>query len=121
MPLTRPIAHPPLATPKGVQFSLTERSKIVRCIITQAGLETLARHELTIDQFERAFHSHRDRIESTASSKYDASRALYTPFTITPADLVAFRAPSQIGRPDKPAKTIRAQNSATAVTTTTAQ
>jgi hypothetical protein len=108
MPFTRPIAHPPLATPKGVQFSLTDRSKIVRCIITQAGLEKLARHELTIDQFERTFHNHRDRIESTASSKYDASPALYTPFTITPADLVAYREPIQLGHPAEAAKTIRA-------------
>ena len=93
MPLTRPIAHPPPASPKGVQFSLTDRSKIVFCIITQAGLEKLARHELTIDQFERTFHNYRGRIEATASSKYDASPAFYTPFTITPADLAAFRGP----------------------------
>jgi len=96
MPLTRPIANPPLAMPKGVQFSLIDRSKIVRCIITHAGLEKLAKRRLTINQFERTFQTHRDRIETTASRKYDASAVLYTPITITPADLVAFHAPARL-------------------------
>lgn len=97
MPLTRPVANPPLATTKGVQFAMTDRSKIVRCIITQAGLEKLAQHELTIDQFERVFERHRDRIESITSHKYDASPVLYTPLTIKPADLVAYQGPIEIG------------------------
>ncbi len=99
MPLARPIANPPVATPKGVQFFLADRSKIVRCVITSAGLSKLAGRELTIDQFEREFHNHRDRIESTARHKYDALVAFYTPFTITPADLTAYRSPSHIRQP----------------------
>jgi len=99
MPLTRAKANPPLATPNGVQFFLTDRAKIVRCKITNLALKKLTRQELTVDQFERAFYTHRDRIESTASQKYDASRALYSPLTITPADLVAYRRTLQIGKP----------------------
>jgi hypothetical protein len=76
---------------------LADRSKIVRCIVTQAGLEKLAQQELTIEQFEHTFEKHRDRIESTASHKYDASPVLYIPLTIKPADLVAFRGPIEIG------------------------
>jgi hypothetical protein len=91
MPLTRPVAKSALATPKGVQFFLTDRAKLVRCIVTEAALEKLVGHGLQIEQFERAFSAHRDRIEATASRKYDAARALYSPLTITPADLVAFR------------------------------
>ena len=91
MPLTRPIANPPVATPKGVQFYLADRSKLVPCIITPAGLSKLAGRDLAIDQFEGTFQDHRDRIESTASHKYDALVAFYTPFTITPADLTAYR------------------------------
>jgi hypothetical protein len=38
MSLTRSIANPPLTTPKGIEFALLDRSKIVRCIIAQAAL-----------------------------------------------------------------------------------
>ena len=99
MPLTRPIANSPVATPQGVQFFLADRSKIVHCVITRAGLSKLAGRELRIDQFEGTFQNHRDRIESTASHKYDALVAFYTPFTITPADLTAYRSPSHIRQP----------------------
>ena len=99
MPLTRPTANPPLATPQGVQFFLADRSKIVHCVITRAGLSKLAGNELAIDQFERTFQNHRDRIESTASHKYDALVAFYTPFTITPADLTAYRSPIHMRQP----------------------
>jgi hypothetical protein len=92
MPLARPIGNPPLATPQGVQFSLADRSKIIRCVITHAGLEKLAHHDLTIEQFERTFHDHRHRIETAASDKYDASPILRTPFVIAPPDLIAHRA-----------------------------
>jgi hypothetical protein len=71
---------------------LTDRSKIVRCAITQAGLEKLARHKLAVGQFEPIFRQHQDRIERAASHKYDASSVLYRPFNITPADLVAYAA-----------------------------
>src|SRR5882672_4327056 len=70
MTLTRSIANPPLTIPKGIEFTLLDRSKIVRCIITQAALEKLAGKELASDQFERTFHKHQDRIEATASRKY---------------------------------------------------
>ena len=99
MPLTRPTANPPVATPQGVQFFLADRSKIVHCVITCAGLSKLAGHELTIGHFEREFQNHRDRIESTASHKYDALVAFYTPFIITPADLTAYRSPIHIRQP----------------------
>ena len=99
MPLTRPTANPPVATPKGVQFFLADRSKIVHCVITSAGLSKLAGRELTIDQFEGMFQNHRDRIESTASHKYDALVVFYTPFTITPVDLAAYRNPIPIRQP----------------------
>jgi hypothetical protein len=99
MPLTRPVAKSALATPRGVQFFLTDRHKLVRCMVTAAALEKLVGHVLRIEQFERAFSAHRDRIESAASHKYDASRALYTPLTITPADLVAYRRPPHYGSP----------------------
>ena len=41
MPLTRPIAKSALATPRGVQFFLADRHKLVRCLITEAALEKL--------------------------------------------------------------------------------
>src|ERR1700682_6199283 len=87
MPLTRPIGNPPLASPNGVQFSLADRSKIIRCLITPAALEKLAHHQLAVDQFDQIFLNYRDKIEAAASAKYDASPVLRTPFTITPADL----------------------------------
>ena len=96
MPLTRPIANPPLATPKGIEFTLLDRSKIVRCIITKAALEKLASKELASDQFEATFHKHQDRIEATASRKYEQSAVYRPPLTITPADLVAYRPPIQV-------------------------
>jgi Protein of unknown function (DUF1488) len=96
MPLTRPIANPPLATPKGIEFTLLDRSKIVRCIITKAALEKLASKELASDQFEPTFHKHQDRIEATASRKYEQSAVYRPPLTITPADLVAYRPPIQV-------------------------
>ena len=58
MSLTRSIANPPLTTPKGIEFTLLDRSKIVRCIITQAALEKLASKELVSQQFEPTFHKH---------------------------------------------------------------
>jgi hypothetical protein len=67
--------------------------------ITRAGLEKLVQHGLTIGEFETAFHKHRERIESTASRKYDASAAFYRPFTITPVDLVAYRDPLPLDQP----------------------
>jgi Protein of unknown function (DUF1488) len=93
MPLTRPIAKSALATPRGVQFFLADRRKLVRCLITNAALEKLVGHALTIEKFESAFGAHRERIETTASHKYDASRAHYPPLILTPADLVAYRRP----------------------------
>ena len=93
MPLTRPIANPPLTTPKGIEFALLDRSKIVRCIITKAALEKLASKELASGQFEPTFHKHQDRIEATASRKYEQSAVYRPPLTITPADLVAYRPP----------------------------
>jgi Protein of unknown function (DUF1488) len=99
MPLTRPIANPPVATPKGVQFFLADRSKIVHCVITRASLSKLAGDEVTIDRFEGTFQKHRERIESTASHKYDALVAFHSPFTITPADLTAYRNPIHLRQP----------------------
>ena len=93
MPLTRPIAKSALATPRGVQFFLADRQKLVRCLITDAALEKLVGHALKIEKFESAFAAHRERIEATASHKYDASRAHYPPLILTPADLVAYRRP----------------------------
>jgi hypothetical protein len=99
MPLRRPLTNPPLATPTGVRFTLIDRSKMVHCLITRAGLEKLVRQVLTIGEFEMAFHKHRERIESTASRKYDASAAFYRPFTITPVDLVTYHDPIALGQP----------------------
>ena len=67
MSLTRSIANPPLTSPKGIEFTLLDRSKIVRCIITRAALEKLASKELASQQFEPTFHKHQDRIEATAN------------------------------------------------------
>ena len=91
MALTRPIATPHLATPGGVNFSLADRGKIIRCVITVGGLEKLAQCKLTVSEFERIFLAHRDLIESTASRKYDASRTFYSPMTVSAADLVILR------------------------------
>jgi hypothetical protein len=99
VPLSRPLTYPPLATPAGVRFTLTDRSKLVHCLITQAGLEKLVRQALTIGEFEMAFHEYRERIETTASRKYDASATFYRPFTITPVDLVAFDSPVPLRQP----------------------
>ena len=99
MPLRRPLTNPPLATPAGVRFTLTDRSKLVHCLITRAGLEKLVRQALAIGDFEMAFHKHRERIESTASRKYNASAAFYRPFTITPVDLAAYGHAIPLGQP----------------------
>ena len=99
MPLRRPLANPPLATPAGVRFTLIDRSKLVHCLITHAGLEKLVRQALAIGDFEMAFHQHRERIEFTASCKYDASAVFYRPFTITPVDLVAYGHSVPLGQP----------------------
>ena len=99
MPLRRPLTNPPLATPAGVRFTLIDRSKLVHCLITHAGLEKLVRQALTVGDFETAFHKHRERIELTASRKYDASVAFYRPFTITPVDLVAYADLIPLGQP----------------------
>ena len=96
MSLTRSIANPPLTSPKGIEFTLLDRSKIVRCIITQAALEKLAGKELPSDQFEPTFHKYQNRIEATASRKYEQSAVYRAPLTITPADLVAYRPPIQV-------------------------
>ena len=95
MPLTRARANPPLRTRKGIEFTLLDQSKMVRCIITLAALEKLARKELTVDEFEPTFRKHQDRIEATASYKYDLSAVYRAPLTIRPADLVAYRPPIQ--------------------------
>ena len=96
MSLTRSIANPPLTSAKGIEFTLLDRNKIVRCIITQAALEKLAGKELASDQFERTFHKHQDRIEATASRKYEQAAVYRAPLTISPADLVAYRPPIQV-------------------------
>jgi Protein of unknown function (DUF1488) len=87
MPLTRPLGNPHQATPHGVQFSLLDRSKIIRCLITPGALEMLVHHQLTADQFDHVFQLHRDQIEAAASTKYDASSVVRPPLTITQADL----------------------------------
>ena len=96
MSLTRSIANPPVTSAKGIQFTLLDRSKFVRCTITREGLEKLAGKELASDQFERTFHKYQDRIEATASRKYEQSAVYRAPLTITPADLVAHRPPIQV-------------------------
>jgi hypothetical protein len=83
----------------GCSVQLTDRSKLVHCLITQAGLEKLVRQALGIGDFEMAFHTHRERIESTASRKYDSSATFYRPFTITPVDVVAYDSPVPLGQP----------------------
>jgi hypothetical protein len=98
MPLGRPVTNPPLATPAGVRFTLIDRSKLVHCLITQAGLEKLVRQALTISEFELAFREHRERIESAASRKYDSSATFYRPFTITPVDLVTYDSRVPLGQ-----------------------
>ena len=84
MSLTRSIANPPLTSPKRIAFTLLDRNKIVRCIITQAALEKLAGKELAADQFERTFHKHEDRIEATASRKYEQAAVYRAPLTHYP-------------------------------------
>jgi Protein of unknown function (DUF1488) len=96
MSLTRSIANPPLTSAKGIGFTLLDRSKIVRCIITQAALEKLAGKELASDQFEPTFHKYQNRIEATAGRKYEQSAVYRAPLTITPADLVAYGPPIQV-------------------------
>jgi hypothetical protein len=96
MSLTRSIANPPLTTPKGIEFTLLDRSKIVRCIITQAALEKLASKELMSNGFELTFQKYQDRIEATASRKYEEAAVYRAPLTITPTDLVAYRPAIQV-------------------------
>jgi hypothetical protein len=87
MPLSRPIAISPLTTPSGIRFTLADRGKMLHCIVTHGALEKLAQKRLAVADFAGVFETHRDRIEAAASDKYDASRAIVTPFTIMPDDL----------------------------------
>lgn len=102
MPLTRSITNPPLATHKGVEFALRDRSKLVRCLITQQALEKLARGNLEPPQFESAFHLHRERIEGVASRKYDFAPTFRPPFTISPSDFVIFQVAAKLGCSEPP-------------------
>ena len=87
MPLSRPLIATPLTTPTGVRFPLVDRQKTFHCIVTQTALEKLAQRRLTVGDFGQTFLDHRDRIETAASNKYDASPVVYSPFVITPDDL----------------------------------
>jgi hypothetical protein len=89
MPLSRSLAVTPLTIPTGVRFTLADRGKLLHCIITHGALEKLAQKHLAVDDFARIFEAHRDRIETAASDKYDASRAVVTPFTVMPSDVRA--------------------------------
>ena len=92
MPISRAFGAPHLTTPDGVQFTMADRSKLIHCLITSTALRKLAGREIGLDDYERVFLAHRENIERIAARKYDAARALYLPFKITPADLVSFRA-----------------------------
>jgi hypothetical protein len=87
MPLTRPLVNPPVATPQGVRFTLTDRSKLLHCLVTRRTLEKLAKRKLDTAAHERVFLEHRDRIEAFASAKYDASGRYYPPLMVQTSDL----------------------------------
>jgi hypothetical protein len=91
MPLSRPIGRPHMTTSEGIQFMMADRSKLIRCVVQSAALCQLARHAIEIDDYEPIFLAHQEVIERIASRKYDAARALYVPFVITPSDIVAYR------------------------------
>jgi hypothetical protein len=91
MPLSRPIGRPHLTTPEGVQFTMADRSKLIRCVVTASALRKLARREIGMDDYEPIFLAHREEIERIAGRKYDATRALYMPFQIIPSDVVRYR------------------------------
>ena len=91
MPLTRPFGRPHMATPDGVQFVMADRSKLIRCVVQGSALRKLARREIGMDDYESTFLAYREEIEGVAGRKYDAARALYVPFEITPSDIVMYR------------------------------
>jgi hypothetical protein len=91
MPLSRPIGRPHMTTPAGVQFTMADRSKLIRCVVTFSALRKLARRAIGTDAYEATFLAFREEIERIARRKYDAARVLYVPFEITPSDVVFCR------------------------------
>jgi len=91
MPLSRPLGRPHMTTPEGVQFTMADRSKLIRCVVKASALCKLARHAIEIDDYEPLFLAHQEEIELIASRKYDAARVLYMPFEISPSDIVTYR------------------------------
>lgn len=98
MPLTRSMTNPALATPRGVEFTLKDRSKLFRCLVTKQALEKLARGDLETAQFARTFHRHHERIEQVASRKYHSASRFRPPFTISASDLIIYRVPAPLGQ-----------------------
>jgi hypothetical protein len=91
MPLTRPVANPPVATPQGVRFTLADRSKLIHCVVTRRTLEKLVKCKLDTGEHDRVFLEHRDKIEAIASAKYDAAGRYYPPLMIQTSDLAISR------------------------------
>ena len=99
MPLARAFGNPHLSTPSGVQFTMADRSKLIRCLITDRALRKLAGRDVGIEDYERIFLAYREDIELVASRKYDAASVLYVPFEITTSDVVRYRLRLQRERP----------------------
>ena len=77
MPLPRAFAAPHPSTPDGVRFTMADRSKLVRCLVTASALSKLAGRDIEIVDYKQAFLVHRAEIERIASRKYDAASVLY--------------------------------------------
>jgi hypothetical protein len=71
MRLSRPLVYPPVATPHGVHFVLSDRHRLIRRVVTRGALEFLAGRPLRVDELEDAFYSSRDGIEHAANVKHD--------------------------------------------------
>ena len=63
MPLARAFGNPHLSTPSGVQFTMADRSKLIRCLITDLALRKLAGRDIGIEDYERIFLAYREDIE----------------------------------------------------------
>jgi hypothetical protein len=90
MELLRGIGNPPVITSEGVHFVLESRERLVRFVVTCAGLSNLAGHALSIAELEDTFYRHRKMIEAIASHKHNAIGAPCIRTTVDPEDIAAF-------------------------------
>lgn len=95
MPLSRAFGRPYMTTREGVQFTMADRSKLIRCVVQSAALCKTCSTRDRNGRLRVVFLAHQEEIERIAGRKYDAARALYMPFEITPSDIVKYRTRSQ--------------------------